>query len=129
MAKEKEFNTLDAKAVSEVFFKGEYHWETIYKQVRGQISLSKRVAAAVEIYQQVVVTIETTQEQLMQQAAKRFRELGTADFERLEGSREGFAFVSQENQLADTADGVDLDPAQKAMNNLLPNRKSVWVEL
>jgi hypothetical protein len=118
MAKEKEFNTLDAKAVSEVFFKGNYHWETIYKQVRGQYTLTPQVAAAVDIYQSVMVTVETTQEQLMQQAAKRFRELGKEDFEQLQSSREGFAFVSQENPAVEAAEGIDLTPEHKAINNI-----------
>ncbi len=129
MSKEKEFNTVHSKVVADLFFLGEYHWETIYKQVNGKLPLNPRVAIAVDIYQQAVVTIETTQEQLLNEAARRFRELKKEEFEKIHSSREGYMYVSQENPMADASEGVDLTPEQITANYLNAQRQREGIEL
>jgi hypothetical protein len=129
MSKEKEFNTVHSKAVAELFFLGEYHWETIYKQANGRLPMNPRVAIAIDIYQKTVVTIETTQKQLLDEAARRFRELKKEDFDQIQGIREGFGFINQQNPLADASEGVDLTPEQITANYLNRQRLREGIEL
>lgn len=129
MSKEKEFNTVHSKVVAELFFLGEYHWETIYKQANGRLPMNPRVAIAIEIYQQAVVTIETTQQQLLDEAARRFRDLTKDEVQRLHSSREGFMSESQENPRVNAAYGVDLTPEQITANYLNAQRQREGIEL
>jgi len=106
--------------VSQFFFNGKKADITIYSQVRGDRKLTAEVAVAAQMYLEVKVTSETTYEQLMNDFSRRFKELSMADFE-----RHGLALDSQVNVRAEAYDGVDLDPALKAINNLLAKREGV----
>jgi hypothetical protein len=109
--------------IGRFFFNGEKADITIYSQLRGDRTLTKEVAVAAQMYLDFEVTSETTREQLLKEYANRYRSLSMADFERY-----GLALDSQVNMRAEAYDGVDLDPALQAVNNLLATREGVVVE-
>lgn len=114
----KDLTLRQCEEISAFFFDEEKTGRAIYAQLRGERTLSKEVEVAAEMYISFEVSSETTRETLLKEHARRFKMLSTPDFDRLESSREGFAFVSQENPSVEAAEGIDLTPEHKAINNI-----------
>jgi hypothetical protein len=115
--------------IGRFFFNGKKADITIYSQLRGERTLTKEVAVAAQMYLDFEVTSETTREQLLKEYANRYRSLSMADFEQLQGVREGFGFINQQNPLADASEGVDLTPEQITANYLNSQRLREGIEL
>ena len=107
----------DCKLISELFLGNQLGWRSVYYQSKGERTLTPIVADAIAAYRSAEAEKENVANNLLEQAAARFRQYGL-NSEAMACEQEA---ISQINPAAEAHQGIDLSTVEAVANNRFNN--------